>query len=216
MHRLILSVVCLAVQYFSMLSHNGTIFREKTLFDVKYARCSTNLFPKTYLILSRIERDSITNVHGSSCEITPYTCKSLIKLEFPRKFSKNNQICNFMKIRPMGTKLFHADVRTDGQTDGRSYQSLFAILRARLKTANSRFPKSRLSRVSFYFACSLSGNVTNSKGFKVSGDNKTRCKTEDSKIPLTAYCQPNYSILTKTAKRKTKIPRNLFSDTQLQ
>jgi len=31
-------------------------------------------------------------------------------------FSKNPQISNFLIIRPVGTKLFHADGRTDGQT----------------------------------------------------------------------------------------------------
>jgi hypothetical protein len=32
-------------------------------------------------------------------------------------FSKNTQISNFLKIRPMGAELFHADGRTDGHTD---------------------------------------------------------------------------------------------------
>jgi len=30
---------------------------------------------------------------------------------------KNNQVLNFVKIHPVGAKLFHADGRTDGQTD---------------------------------------------------------------------------------------------------
>jgi hypothetical protein len=34
-------------------------------------------------------------------------------LEFPNIFSKNTQTPNFMKIRPVGTELFHADERTD-------------------------------------------------------------------------------------------------------
>ena len=32
-------------------------------------------------------------------------------------FSKNIQIQNFMEIRPVVALLFHADGRTDGQTD---------------------------------------------------------------------------------------------------
>jgi len=32
-------------------------------------------------------------------------------------FSKNSQICNSMKIGPLGADLFHADRRTDGWTD---------------------------------------------------------------------------------------------------
>jgi hypothetical protein len=43
---------------------------------------------------------------------------------------------NFMKIRPVGIELFHADGRTDGRANTwRSYQLLFAILRTRLKTS---------------------------------------------------------------------------------
>ena len=37
---------------------------------------------------------------------------------FLNKFSKNPQISNPTKIRPVGAELFHADGRTYGQTDG--------------------------------------------------------------------------------------------------
>ena len=36
-----------------------------------------------------------------------------MKLKFSQQFSKNLQISNFMKIRPVGAELFHADGRTD-------------------------------------------------------------------------------------------------------
>jgi len=36
-----------------------------------------------------------------------------IKLYFLYRFSKNNKIKNFMKIRPVGAEMFHADGRTD-------------------------------------------------------------------------------------------------------
>jgi len=40
-----------------------------------------------------------------------------MKLEFSRQiFEKNTQIRNFMKIRPVGAELFHADRQTGGQT----------------------------------------------------------------------------------------------------
>jgi len=35
---------------------------------------------------------------------------------FSKDFSKNNQIPNFMKIRPVGVKLFHAEGQTDRET----------------------------------------------------------------------------------------------------
>jgi len=44
------------------------------------------------------------------------SCRILMKLEFLDIFSKNPQTSNFMKIRPVGAELFHADRQTDGQT----------------------------------------------------------------------------------------------------
>jgi len=56
---------------------------------------------------------------------------------FSTVFSRNPQISNFIKIRPVGAELIHANGRTDGQT-WRSKQSLFAILRRHLITWWSR------------------------------------------------------------------------------
>jgi len=49
-------------------------------------------------------------------------------MNFLDRISQNIQISNFIKIRPVGAKLFHADRRKDGRT-WRSWQLLFAILR---------------------------------------------------------------------------------------
>jgi len=38
-------------------------------------------------------------------------------LNFIDIFSKNTQISNFIKIRPVGAELFHADGWTDGETE---------------------------------------------------------------------------------------------------
>jgi len=43
-----------------------------------------------------------------------------MKLEFPRQIFEQSSNIKYMKIRSVGTELFHADVRTDGRTDGRS------------------------------------------------------------------------------------------------
>jgi hypothetical protein len=43
-----------------------------------------------------------------------YPCRILMKLEFSRQsFEKKAEISSFMKIRPVGTELFHADGQTD-------------------------------------------------------------------------------------------------------
>jgi hypothetical protein len=44
-----------------------------------------------------------------------------MKLDFFfNRFSKNIQMSNFMKIRPWGAELFHADGWTDGRAGGRT------------------------------------------------------------------------------------------------
>ena len=53
------------------------------------------------------------------------------------RFYRNTEMLNFIKIRPVGAELFHADRKTDGEKDGRiwrKYPSLFAILRSHIKT----------------------------------------------------------------------------------
>jgi len=41
----------------------------------------------------------------------------LIQIEFNDRFSKNIQISNLMKIRPVEAQLFHADRQKDRRTD---------------------------------------------------------------------------------------------------
>jgi len=51
----------------------------------------------------------------------PLFFSDLMKLEF----SKNPQISNFMKIRPVGAELFHADGRTDRHDEANIRSSQF-------------------------------------------------------------------------------------------
>jgi hypothetical protein len=67
--------------------------------------------------------DTAINVRGSSCKLPV----SLVRLQWHfncfDRLSKNAQIPNFMKIRPVGIELFHADRQTDWGTENRSDQA---------------------------------------------------------------------------------------------
>jgi len=71
------------------------------------------------LILRRIQRDIITNVHWSSSKVPVILVTLQSQLNILERFSKNTQISNLTKIRPVGAE-FHMDGRTDRQT-WRSY-----------------------------------------------------------------------------------------------
>jgi hypothetical protein len=53
----------------------------------------------------------IKYVHWSSCN-TAIILVRLMKLEISLKIFETTQISNFMKLRPVGAELFHADRRT--------------------------------------------------------------------------------------------------------
>jgi hypothetical protein len=114
MRRIILSsVACLAVPYFSHYLINGTIFGEKLLNIKCVLWFVLQLLSETFLILRRIQRDIMINVHRSLC--THCCCQIVITLELSRQIfeEKKPQISNFMKIRPVVTELLRADRRAD-------------------------------------------------------------------------------------------------------
>ena len=56
----------------------------------------------------------IKNVYWSSCKVAVIVVRLYWNLDILAiDFTKNTQILNFMKIRPVGAELFHADRRTD-------------------------------------------------------------------------------------------------------
>jgi hypothetical protein len=73
---------------------------------------STNL-SETSPILKRIQRDIMINVQRSSRKVPVILVRFEWNLNFLDRLSKNTQISNFMKLRPLGVKLFHADGRSE-------------------------------------------------------------------------------------------------------
>ena len=55
----------------------------------------------------------LKNVHRSSYKVTVILAKFSGNLTFLDTLSKNTQISNFMKLRPVGVVLFQVDGRTD-------------------------------------------------------------------------------------------------------
>jgi hypothetical protein len=71
---------------------------------------------ETFLIPRRTEQDMVKMYSGFHVEYALF----LSDFNFLGGFSKNNQVSNFMKIRPVGAELFLAGGRADGRTDGRT------------------------------------------------------------------------------------------------
>jgi hypothetical protein len=111
----------------------GKILIKKSLLNIIYVFWfSLQMLSETFFMPRRIQRDIILNVHKSSRKVLSILVIFEWTLIFLGRFSKNLRISNLMKNHPVGTELSHAG----GQTDQTwwSQQSLFAVLRTRLKT----------------------------------------------------------------------------------
>ena len=89
---------------------NGKIFGRNV---IEYKMCLLILsivFCLKPLILGRIQR-GIINTHTCSCKVPVILNRFKLNLNFIDGFSKNTQISNLMKIRPVGAKLFRANSR---------------------------------------------------------------------------------------------------------
>ena len=119
-YAILSSVSCSHLQYFSTLPHKRQDLRKKgkkKLLNIKCVRIFSTILTETFLALRRIQRDIITNVHRSPCEVPIILVRLQRNLIFLNRYSKKNtQISNFKKIRPEEAELFHADRQTDGRT----------------------------------------------------------------------------------------------------
>jgi len=63
-------MACLALQYYSTLSHTRYDFRKKKK-NIGHNMCfiSLQVLAETFLILGRTERDMIKNLYWSSCKV---------------------------------------------------------------------------------------------------------------------------------------------------
>jgi hypothetical protein len=122
MHHIILSyVACPAVQYFSTLSHEFTIFRKKSLLNIKCVFWfSLQLLCKTPPILRRIQWGIIVNVHRSSCKVSIILVRFLEVLKY-----KISQICIHWEV---------SCYMWTGRCD--KAKSLFTVLHTLLKTGS--------------------------------------------------------------------------------
>jgi hypothetical protein len=70
MRRIILSsVACLAVPYFPTLSHKRHDFRKNVIEHKMCVLIFSTILSETFLIVRRIQRDIIINVHRSLCKV---------------------------------------------------------------------------------------------------------------------------------------------------
>jgi small-conductance mechanosensitive channel len=120
MHRIITHCHIQHVWLYHMfikLPHKRNDIREKLL-KAKCVLIFSLHLPETF-ILTRIQRHITLYIYiyiciffSASCEIPVILVRIYPNLNFVERFSKNPQISNFTKIRPVGDELFHANGRT--------------------------------------------------------------------------------------------------------
>jgi len=93
MRRIILSVPCPSLSYFSILSHKRYDFRNTSTESIMHLLISSTKLSETFLILCITDQDYIINVYKYACQVA--------------------QIPNLIKNHLLETHNFRADKRRD-------------------------------------------------------------------------------------------------------
>ena len=131
-------MTCPSLQYFPTLPHTRHDFRKQHVSKYKN-KCSDFLFNfvETFLTLRSSEKNIKKKLYiGLRTEYPLFLSYSNEARIFSTVFRKTFKLSIFMKIRPVGAELFHAN-RTEGQI-WRNYKSLFTILQTRLNELLSK------------------------------------------------------------------------------
>ena len=100
----------------STVFYKRHVFRKKNVNEHKmcfFFLLSPQSLPEIFLIPGRIKRHLNKNIYWFSCKVSNILVRFQWNLNFLDRFSRNNQIPNLMKTRPVGAELFHSDRRTD-------------------------------------------------------------------------------------------------------
>jgi hypothetical protein len=107
------SVVCLALPYFSLLSHKRQDFRKMFLISNVFWFFQLILY-ETFFVLRRIRQYIVINLHMYSRKVPTMFVRFWSKSNFFFKiFSKNLQISYFIIILAMGAEVLRADREKD-------------------------------------------------------------------------------------------------------
>jgi len=111
------SVSCPALPYFSKVSHKLHNFNKEIL-NIKRVVIFPTSSSEIFLSLRRIRGYFIINMYRSSRKIPIILIAQ--NMIFFRQVFEENQISDFIKVRPVGAELFLAEEQTDGETNGRT------------------------------------------------------------------------------------------------
>ena len=103
------SVACLPPPHFSPLSHKEYDFRKKKLCIKRGFWFSLRHLSEICFILRIIQRDIVINVKTFSCKTPVILVKHINEPSFSGQSFETAQISNFIKIRLVGTNVFHMD-----------------------------------------------------------------------------------------------------------